>query len=402
MDLRVAHLTIRARLTLLYSGTLAAAGLLLLAFSYWVIKIALDQAPERIFGPNRPIPGGVGPIDPRLAQLDPQILKRVNDFKSQTLNGVIRSSAIALVVVVILAALAGWWMAGRALSPISQITATAARVSGGALSERIDYQGPRDELKALADTFDDMLSRLDQSFDTQRRFVANASHELRTPLAVERTVLEVEMANPEASADLVRVGKILLSVHERSERLVSGLLALAPDEQLRITATTVDLAEIAASATSLFHAEAKDRDIRIQAELQPCTVEGDPDLLDQCVMNLVQNAVRHNVASGWVRVATFNEAGQLTPADQPMALSHVVVENSGPIVDPAVLPGLFEPFRRGRDRTGTGVGLGLSLVKSSVQTHGGVVTARAREEGGLLVTVLLPPGTPTEHSQRRA
>jgi len=301
LDLRVAHLTIRARLTLLYSGTLAAAGLLLLAFSYWVIKIALDQAPERIFGPNRPIPGGVGPIDPRLAQLDPQILKRVNDFKSQTLNGVIRSSAIALVVVVILAALAGWWMAGRALSPISQITATAARVSGGALSERIDYQGPRDELKALADTFDDMLSRLDQSFDTQRRFVANASHELRTPLAVERTVLEVEMANPEASADLVRVGKILLSVHERSERLVSGLLALAPGEQLLITATTVDLAEIAASATSLFHAEAKDRDIRIQAELQPCTVEGDPDLLDQCVMNLVQNAVRHNVASGWVR-----------------------------------------------------------------------------------------------------
>ena len=105
--MRGAHLTIRARLTLLYSGTLAAGGLLLLAFSYSLIKIALDRAPERIFGPNSPIPGGVGPIDPQNAQLDPQILQRVNDFKSQTLNGVIRYSAIALVVVVILAALAG-------------------------------------------------------------------------------------------------------------------------------------------------------------------------------------------------------------------------------------------------------------------------------------------------------
>jgi signal transduction histidine kinase len=242
-----------------------------------------------------------------------------------------------------------------------------------------------------------MLDRLQAAFDAQRRFVANASHELRTPLAVLRTEIDVTLADPDADvAELRRMAGVLRDATRRAEGLVEGLLLLARTEaaEHRPAAADepVDLDLAAQGALDAVRAEVEGRRLRVDAG--PATTEapvvvGDAALLERVVGNLVENAVRHNVEGGWLAVT----ARRLTTAsahDGGPPRVELVVASSGPELDPARVPDLFEPFRRGADRVGSGSGLGLSIVRAVVRSHGGSVDAEPVPGGGLSVRVVLP------------
>jgi signal transduction histidine kinase len=278
----------------------------------------------------------------------------------------------------------GWLVAGRALRPLSAITATARRLEGSTLHERINLQGPQDELKELADTFDQMLDRLHAAFETQRRFVANASHELRTPLAIARTEVDVALADPATGpAELRAMAGRVLEANQRSERLIEGLLTLARSERQLRAAEPLDLALAAADALAAAAPEVGRLGLRVSQVLGAAPVAGDRALLERLVANLVENAVRHNHRGGWVEVDTGRTG----------SVAVVRVANGGPPVPPDQVAALFEPFRRlEADRTGSGrgAGLGLSIVRSVATAHGGRATALARPDGGLEVSVELP------------
>jgi signal transduction histidine kinase len=301
------------------------------------------------------------------------------------------ASLVALTIVGLVAAGFGWLLAGRALEPLHQITATARRVADRSLHERIALDGPDDEIKDLADTFDAMLERLDRSFDSQSRFVANASHELRTPLTINRTLIEVALERANADASVRQLGTTLLAVNRRYERLIDGLLTLASSEQRISDPEHVDLADVARHIGAESGSTARDAGVELRTNLQPAPVRGDPILLERLTQNLIDNAIRYNQPEhGWIAVAT-------DVVDQDARL---VVENSGPIVPPYEVPGLFEPFRRlagteriaaaANDSIHRGAGLGLSIARSVARAHGGDVDASPRNDGGLTVVVRIP------------
>lgn len=373
------RLTIRARLTLLYVVLFTVAGLALLAITYILVRWQMNA----------------NPFDTKLIVTD--LLKTGGDFKAlrellqakteesndATLTTIITQGGIALALVLAAATGVAWALAGRALQPLHRITATAGRIAASAggrgLHERIALKGPEDEVKQLADTFDAMLSRLDHSFDGQRRFVANASHELRTPLALNRALVELAITRPEASADARQLGDALLKVNERHERLIDGLLMLADSEHEVTEQTSVDLADVAEYVLEALPAGGP----AVTSRLDPAPVTGDPVLLERLVQNLVENAVRHNVPDGWLRVETATVDGR----------ARLVVVNSGPVVPAYELESIFQPFRRlGRERVGgpsRGLGLGLSIVRAIAQAHRGTVTATPRPGGGLTLTATL-------------
>jgi signal transduction histidine kinase len=287
-----------------------------------------------------------------------------------------------------LSVLLGWLVAGRALRSLQHITATARRVSQDNLDERIALEGPRDELKELADTFDAMLERLQAAFASQRRFVANASHELRTPLSVMRTELEVTLADPQASnAELRAMAETVHEALDHTERLVQALLTLARSEGAVTRRDPLDLADAARLALDHTTRDAQATNLDVAADLNAAPVCGDRRLLERLVANLVENAVRHNRAGGRVSVSTSTRDGR----------SVVEVVNDGDVLDPATLPRLMEPFQRiDRGVRGDGAGLGLSIVRSVAQAHGGSVALAACSSGGLRATVTLPRGEPTD------
>jgi signal transduction histidine kinase len=305
-------------------------------------------------------------------------------LRQDTLNTLLTRSAIGLGGVALVGMGFGWLMAERALRPLTRITETTRRVADRSLHERIALTGPPDEIKELADTIDSMLERLDRAFDGQRRFVGNASHELRTPLAINRTLLEVALARPDASPELRQLGNTLLAVNLRHERLVEGLLTLAQSQQALTTHDPVDLAELARFVLDAMDASGPDASgPEVVRTLRPAPTSGDPVLLERVVHNLVQNAVAYNVPDGWVAVTTGHTG------DGRVELT---VTNTGPVIGGYEVPALFEPFRRLRERVGSarGTGLGLSIVQSVAQAHGGMAAAQPRAGGGLIVRVTLP------------
>ncbi|MFF1439340.1 sensor histidine kinase [Streptomyces sp. NPDC058295] len=383
--------TIRIRLTLLYGGMFLIAGILLLSIIYLLAAQALRTGNQPLFKIV-----GVGGLKvsstdcPGLAS--GQTLDEFNDAISQCMNhqrqaaldNLLSRSLLALLGLAVIAFAFGYAMAGRVLSPLGRITRTARAVAGSDLSRRIELDGPDDELKELADTFDDMLERLQRAFTAQQRFVGNASHELRTPLAINRTLLEVHLSDPDAPVELQQLGKTLLATNERSEQLVEGLLLLARSDNQIVERKPVDLAEVAEQAVDQVHGEAAAKGVMIRGEQKPAVVQGNGVLLERIALNLVQNAVRYNVSEGgWVEVTTEVQHGQAV----------LVVSNTGPVVPAYEIDNLFEPFRRLRtERTGSdkGVGLGLSIVRSVARAHGGHIAAQPREGGGLVMRVTFP------------
>jgi signal transduction histidine kinase len=291
-------------------------------------------------------------------------------------------------IVIALAVLVGLWfawqLAGLYLRPLRTLNAAARDISATNLHRRLGLQGPDDELTQLGTTLDDLFERLESSFESQRRFVANASHELRTPLAGQRTVLQVALADPDATTDSLRAAcEQTLALGERQEQLVDGLLTLASSERGIERQEPLDLAEIAERVLASRHQEAARRGVEIRASLDAAPTSGDPVLIESMVANLLDNAIQHNVPDGSVELTT----GRLSAGSQ------LSVRNSGPIVRKTEVTRLFQPFQRlGHDRTGSGDGhgLGLAIVQAIAQAHRAMVTAQPRPQGGLDIQVSFP------------
>src|SRR5712691_8822897 len=366
--------TFRVRLTVLYAAAFFVAGAVLVLFMYLylILNHQSGQASVQHLAPD----------------IQHAVTAQVLQDRQETLNTMLVASLVMLGVFGVVATGFGWLLAGRALEPLQQITATARRVADRSLHERIALEGPNDEIKELADTFDAMLERLDRAFDSQQRFVANASHELRTPLTINRTLIEVALDKPDATESLRQLGATLLTVNQRHERLIDGLLTLASSEQRITNPTPVDLAEIARHVTAESQGAARNANVDLRTHLQPSPVAGDPILLERLTQNLVDNAIRYNLPEhGWVMVTT----------DMVDDNVHLTIENTGPPVPAHEVPDLFEPFHRlpSTDRLADsanpaisrGAGLGLSIVRSVAHAHDGDVHASPREDGGLTVRV---------------
>jgi signal transduction histidine kinase len=311
---------------------------------------------------------------------------QIKDLAAQLRDGAVGqlllASALALAIMTVFATAVGWWVSGRVLRPLHTVTSQARSLSWHNIHERIGMTGPRDELRELADTFDDMLDRLDRAFSGQRRFIANAAHELRTPLAVERATIQVRLADAEPE-ELPAIREELLAINRRFERLIDGLLTLAGSEHGLSRSGPVDLGALARSAAADSLAApplGTPPNLAVSVDTAPVHVLGDDVLLTQLAANLIQNAMRYNVPGGWVEVRTSTEDG-------------LVVRNHGPVLDPDEIDTLFEPFRRGesaRARSPEGAGLGLSIVRAIATAHHGTVDAVPEPGGGLRVTVTLP------------
>ncbi len=364
-------------MALLYGGLVLLVGIALL----FTCVILVNQAIEQL--PMFDTPGKV--------YVDTTTGKRVTfattDAQDYATSYLLRTGLIYFAVIVIVGTGAGYLLAKHALRPIAKLTQAARALSTETLDQRINLTGPDDELRELADTFDEMLARLDAAFDSQRLFVANASHELRTPLSVIRTELEVTLSDPDADPEeLRRMGAVVASAAERAQRLVTSLLTLARLQavgggELEVT-EPVDLAWLVPDALGAVAAEAEEKRVRIETEVEPAQTIGDPRLLERLIGNLVENAIRHNVPGGWLRITT----GQTNDK----AWLHVA--NGGSVIPGGDVSPLFEPFRRGgRMRTATrGAGLGLAIVRLIVAAHGGTLQAAAPPFGGLTVRVELP------------
>ncbi len=369
--------TLRLRLTLLNGILLVGAGAVLVLLAWLLVGDALHPADELQAGTQVVLTDGT-PRDALAWQQD------VIDRASQELlvKGLIALFAIGLIGIA-----GAYAVAGRALRPLHNVTATARRLGEETLDQRIRYAGADDEVAELARTFDAMLDRLAGAFESQKRFVANASHELRTPLAVMRTEIDVTLSDDEADvAEYRRMAKVVRNASERANGLVDALLVLARSEaqsgRRLVRKVPADLATNVCNALSAVRAEAERMKLDVSSDLQEAPVVGDPSLLDRLAGNLIENAIRYNHLMGklWLRTGSVNGQAQL------------VVGNTGYEVEPGDVPGLFEPFRRGGwERTGSrGSGLGLSIVRAVCDAHGGTVSAVAQPGGGLEVTVSLP------------
>jgi signal transduction histidine kinase len=403
--MRLRARTIRLRLTLIYGGVFLVSSVAMLTVGYLLVRQhlahrhsfhaeAFGLSPalyHSLFGQYRalfghqPVPAGE---DVRAFQAG------YHQAVDATLHRLLLEYGAALVGMTGISVALGWWMAGRALSPLRAIIAAAQRVSGENLGERIALQGPEDELKELADTFDGMLLRLERAFASQRHFVANASHELRTPLAIMRTEIDVALADPQADAGDLRVmGEAVRETVDRTEALIEALLFLARSESVTRTAETVDLAELAAGCITDLHRAADQAQIRITSDLGPAPTAGDPALLERMLANLIQNAIAYNLPGGSLMIATWTRAGR----------AELLVRNDGPVIDPAEVGSLTQPFRR-LARTGGGFGLGLSIVASVVEVHAGKLELTAPAGGGLQAHVSLaaaPEAQPRPSLPRR-
>ena len=307
--MRLFRPTLRIRMALLYGGLVLLVGVSLLFTSIVLLDRSISRLPlfngthgdiTIIDGTGKTTTGSTRP-------------SRRSKAQHNAVNYLLHTGLIYFGIIVVIGTTGGYLLAKQALRPIARLTQTAKQLSTETLDQRINLGGPDDELRELADTFDDMLARLDAAFDSQRLFVANASHELRTPLAVIRTELEVTLADPHADAEeLRRMGQVVEQAAERAQRLVASLLTLARLQavgrgELEVV-EPVDLSVLVPTVLDGVAAEAQDKNVTIESEVEPAATIGDPRLLERLIGNLVENAIRHNVPGGWLRVTTGETA----------------------------------------------------------------------------------------------
>lgn len=366
---RPRRLTARMRLTLSYTLFTLAAGVLSLAVIYVAMK----------YVPNYPLTSS----NPRYRSDAPS--------RQEILDSLLRAGGFALVLMTAVGITGGWFIAGRVLRPLQDLTGAARRAADGALEHRVALSGPRDEFTELSDAFDDMLERLQRSFEAQQRFAANASHELRTPLAITRTMLQVAAADP-AGQDWGRLVTRLQDTNQRGIEISEALLKLAALDQTPPELAPTDLATATREALATVQDEARTHGTTVTASLDPAPTTGNPVLLRQAALNLLHNALRHNHPTGGTVTVTTG------PHRHHPDRVRLTVTNTGPPLAPETVATLTEPFLRARGRTATtdptrrGHGLGLTIVTAVATAHHGELQLSPGPDGGLTVTLDLPGG----------
>jgi signal transduction histidine kinase len=399
--------TVRLRLTLLYGALFLVSGAVLLTITYLLVRHAtgpslvvregksrgqrtIDAAHQFLSGSKIPrdLPAGAR-----------QVRDQALHDHAATLHQLLIQSVIALGIMAIVSVALGWLVAGRVLRPLRTMTATTRRISEHNLHERLAIEGPRDELRDLGATVDGLLARLEDAFGAQKRFVSNAAHELRTPLTLLHALLEETLSDPDATIDTFRAtSRRLLALGQEQERLIEALLTLASSERGLDHREPFDLAVVADAillgpCPAVAHSH--ERDIRIDADIQPAPTAGDVALAERLVRNLIDNAVRYNIPGGTVEVSTGTTNGR----------SFFTVTNTGPAIPAADVERLFEPFQRlAPDRTADsdGHGLGLSIVRATATAHEATITTHASAEGGLEIHVNFPLRHPDPLDKRSA
>jgi signal transduction histidine kinase len=395
--LRLPRYTVRLRLAVLYGGVFLILATLLLAIVFLSVRhsslhavVSAQGAAAKLVerhGVGVALPGSPLTVVPESvlreharAQAHQLGAVAVN-VNNSDLHQLLVWSVVALAIMAGASVALGWLLAGRVLRPLHVITAAAREISATNLHERLALGGPNDELRELGDTFDELLGRLEASFEAQRQFVANASHELRTPLTLERAILEVTLADPAAGAASLRAAcERVLAIGEQQERMIEALLTLARSERGVERREPLLLDTLAGHALEERREEAARRGLRLESKLERAPIAGDRRLIARLVANLFDNAIHHNTAGGWVAVTTATEAGEAV----------LTVANSGPLIAPEEVERLLAPFHRlGGDRVGhgDGHGLGLSIVAAIATAHGATLNVRPQADGGLRAEV---------------
>ncbi|MEU3308773.1 sensor histidine kinase [Nocardiopsis sp. NPDC055551] len=364
----------RLRLTLGYAGFLVFAGLAVLVGVYVVLRYVPDYP---------------------LTAANPRDADNVIPARPEILRAVVNVSGVVLLMLAVIGLVGGWFLAGWVLRPLRRINEAVLVAATGRLGHRVALSGPNDEFRRLADAFDHMLDRVQDAFEAQERFAANASHELRTPLAVNATLLDVARRDPEGQ-DHPRLLERLDITNARAIDLTEALLRLADANSVTAASAPTDLAEIARGVVTESEDEARRFGVRLCPALTPAPAIGDTVLLTQLTENLVRNSLRHNIGVGGAGTGDDTEAGtaSVTTGRDPRTGEAVLrVENTGPVYTARTVARFHEPFLRGQGRIGSGQGhgLGLALVARVVDVHGGTLDLRPRAGGGLTVTVVLPP-----------
>ena len=406
--------TVRLRLTLLYGALFLACGTVLVAITYALAS--QTPAVYTLSGPDGDTnalaqatgapssdgslhstareqgDGGISDAagSPQSAELARRTEAAARAQRTRQLHALLTASGIALAITTVISLGVGWIVARHLLKRLQRVTAAARTISAGNLHERLQLDSPDDELKELGDTFDQLLTRLEASFVAQRQFIANVSHELRTPMTRQRTLAQLALSDPEATVDSLRVAhERVLTAGERQEQLILALLTLARGQAGISRREPFDLTRLTEGVVLTRSAEAVRRKLTVRTDLGPADASGDAALAERVVINLVDNALRHNVPGGLVEISTRTEDGQAV----------LTVANTGRPIEESAIARLFQPFERlDADRTGhaEGLGLGLSIVQAIAEAHGATIHTRPRLGGGLVTSVTFPEIEPTD------
>jgi signal transduction histidine kinase len=381
--LRLPRRTARLRLTALYGGLFLLFGAALLAITYLLVRAG--DKPSAV-----ELRGNVFRVIPESAinKLEQLTAAFAVSQTRENLSHLLVKSGVALVIMAVFAVVLGWIVAGRALRPVSVISAATRRISATSLHQRLDLDAADGEFRELSETLDGLFARLEATFEAQRHFVANASHELRTPLTRERILLQVALADPTTPEIWRSAGEELLASNREQETIIEALLALASSESGVERYRSIDLSVVAHAV--LRHKRSKVDRLRIQVDTRIATapLEGDPSLIERLADNLLENAIRHNVPGGRVHLSTGTRDGQAVFS----------ITNTGPVIPPSEIDRLFQPFQRldrRRAAHNNGHGLGLSIVRAIATAHDALVTADAPPTGGLTIDVTFPSETRT-------
>jgi signal transduction histidine kinase len=384
-------LRLRLRLTLFYGLLSIASGVALLLITYALLSRSQDRSAVRLVNPSGRIGGPPPAYPPTLppgAVVRPQFVEGPQSH-SDALT-VLLLAGVALAIMALVSILLGWLIAGRVLRPVRMMTETLRQISARNLHERLAVTGSRNEIKDLADTIDGLLARLEVALEGHKRFVGNAAHELRTPLAVEHALLEEPLIDPDVTLEAFRSNfERLLAISQQRGRLLESLLTLSGSEHGRDNYQPVDLSLVTEQVLRNRAAEIDRLGLQVDPLIVPVQILGDQALIERLVANLLDNAVHHNHANGWVEIGTRSEPGRVV----------FFVANSGPVVPPEQVDRLVEPFQRlHRVADDSHHGLGLSIVNAIAAAHDATLTVRARLTGGLSVEVAFPASAPTAES----
>jgi signal transduction histidine kinase len=376
--------SIRFRLTAIYASLLLITGGLLLTIGYQLVANTF-QAPDR-----HNVTGMIKAIAAAQHLTVSGLFSRDAHLRADHLHQLLTEYIAVLAGLSLLSVALGWLTSTRALRPLRRITTTTKTISARNLNERLGLTGPDDELKELGDTIDQLLARLERSFQSQQRFVANASHELRTPLALEQALLEAALTDPHPTPTTWRTTcERALAASKHQTKLLGALLVLARTEQGLDRNEPIDLAAIADRVIDAHQADAERQQIKITAQLDPAPITGDPRLIERLIENLTDNALRYNQHRGSVQVTTTTDDGRAV----------ISIINTGPEVPGSEISRLLQPFQRGgteRTNHGGGLGLGLSIVQAITAAHNAQLDIRPRERGGLAIDVRFARGIATD------